>query len=193
MPDFRWNRADIKTVMLLPACLAKEAARAGGADEAWFLDSDGFVTEGASSNAWIVDGAGRLRTHPRSKAILAGVTRATLLDLLTAEGIKLLEEPFRCTEAMAAREAFVTSASGNVMAVQDRRARHRRRTPGRCHATIALKIPSGCRNFPPLSDRSNLRVVETLPSPYFLLNLCKRGGLLFCSLSHIIPAACGSH
>ena len=59
MPDIRWQRCDIKTVMLLPACLAKEAARQDGAREAWFVDSDGFVTEGASSNAWIVDAIGR--------------------------------------------------------------------------------------------------------------------------------------
>ena len=54
MPDIRWRRSDIKTVMLLPACLAKDAAQREGAREAWFVDDDGFVTEGASSNAWIV-------------------------------------------------------------------------------------------------------------------------------------------
>ena len=58
MPDIRWRRSDIKTVMLLPACLAKDAARREGAREAWFVDADGFVTEGASSNAWIVDAGG---------------------------------------------------------------------------------------------------------------------------------------
>ena len=61
LPDIRWGRSDIKTVMLLPACLAKEAARAAGADEAWLVDRDGFVTEGASSNAWIVDAEGQPR------------------------------------------------------------------------------------------------------------------------------------
>ena len=55
MPDIRWRRCDIKTVMLLPACLAKKAAQREGAREAWLVDGDGFVTEGASSNAWIVD------------------------------------------------------------------------------------------------------------------------------------------
>jgi D-alanine transaminase len=58
LPDNRWGRCDIKTVMLLPACLAKEAAHKDGAREAWFVDGQGFVTEGASSNAWIVDGSG---------------------------------------------------------------------------------------------------------------------------------------
>ena len=80
MPDIRWQRCDIKTVMLLPACLAKEAARKDGAREAWFVDKDGFVTEGASSNAWIVDQSGAVITRPLGADILPGVTRATLLD-----------------------------------------------------------------------------------------------------------------
>jgi D-alanine transaminase len=116
-PDIRWGRSDIKTVMLLPACLAKDAAHAQGAEEAWLVDRDGFVTEGASSNAWIVDTAGNLLTRPASTAILAGVTRATLIDVLHAEGISLTERPFRVSEALAAREAFITSASGTVMPV----------------------------------------------------------------------------
>ena len=85
MPDMRWGRCDIKTVMLLPAALAKEAARKEGAKEAWFVDAEGFVTEGASSNAWIVDGQGRLITRQIDNAILRGVTRTTLIDLLKRE------------------------------------------------------------------------------------------------------------
>jgi D-alanine transaminase len=116
-PDIRWGRSDIKTVMLLPACLAKNAARAAGADEAWFVDRDGYITEGASSNAWIVDAEGRVVTRPASPAILAGVTRATLMDVLRTEGIAVAERPFRLEEALGAREAFITSASGTVMPV----------------------------------------------------------------------------
>src|SRR4029079_10346735 len=81
MPDTRWARCDIKTVMLLPAALAKESARSAGAKEAWFVDENGFVTEGASSNAWIVDKEGRLVTRQIDTAILRGVTRTTLIDL----------------------------------------------------------------------------------------------------------------
>ncbi|HKZ95583.1 MAG TPA: D-amino-acid transaminase [Hyphomicrobiaceae bacterium] len=117
MPDFRWARSDIKTVMLLPACLAKEAARAAGADEAWFVDRQGFVTEGASSNAWILDARDRLVTHPRETTILAGVARATVIDVLAEAGVDLIERPFRVAEALAAREAFITSASATVMPV----------------------------------------------------------------------------
>jgi D-alanine transaminase len=117
MPDPRWDRCDIKTVMLLPAALAKEAARAEGAKEAWFFDADGYVTEGASSNAWIVDGEGRLVTRQVDNAILRGITRTTLIDVLKREGLELVERPFTVAEAKAAREAFVTSATNIVMPV----------------------------------------------------------------------------
>jgi D-alanine transaminase len=117
MPDPRWARCDIKTVMLLPAALAKEAARAEGAKEAWFVDRDGFVTEGASSNAWIVDKEGRLITRAADTAILRGVTRTTLIDVLKREGLELVERPFTVAEAKAAREAFITSATNIVMPV----------------------------------------------------------------------------
>jgi D-alanine transaminase len=75
------------------------------------------VTEGASSNAWIVDAAGTLITRPTGNAILPGVTRRTLLDLLSREKIPLVERPFSVQEALKAREAFITSASGTVMPV----------------------------------------------------------------------------
>jgi len=117
MPDPRWGRCDIKTVMLLPAALAKEAARADGAKEAWFVDADGFVTEGASSNAWIVDRQGRLVTRAVDNRILRGITRTTLIDVLRKEGVELIERPFTVEEAKAAREAFITSATNTVMPV----------------------------------------------------------------------------
>ena len=117
MPDIRWGRCDIKTVMLLPASLAKEAARAEGAKEAWFYDEKNRVTEGGSSNAWIVDQAGRLITRQIDNDILRGVTRTTLVDLLAREKIELIERPFTVAEAKAAREAFVTSATSILMPV----------------------------------------------------------------------------
>jgi D-alanine transaminase len=115
--DMRWARRDIKTVMLLPAALAKEAAKDEGAQEAWFVDAEGYISEGASSNAWIVDAQGALITHPVSHDILRGVTRTTLLDLLKRENIPCLERRFTIAEAKAAREAFLTSATNGVMPV----------------------------------------------------------------------------
>lgn len=115
--DIRWVRCDIKTVMLLPACLAKDVARAEGAREAWLVDRNGFITEGASSNAWIVSAEGTVITRQIAPAILAGVTRATLIDLLTEEDLPFEERPFRIEEARKAREAFITSATNTVMPV----------------------------------------------------------------------------
>ncbi len=117
VPDNRWDRCDIKTVMLLPASLAKQAAHAEGAKEAWFVDATGRVTEGASSNAWIVDREGRLITRPAGNEILCGVTRNTLIDLIAREGLLLEERAFTVVEAKAAREAFITSAGNTVMPV----------------------------------------------------------------------------
>ena len=117
LPDNRWGRCDIKTVMLLPACLAKEQARCKGATEAWFYDNDGLITEGASSNAWIVDRSGHLRTRALGNNLLPGITRSVLLELIRAEGVELQERPFSPPEAKSASEAFITSATNTVMPV----------------------------------------------------------------------------
>ncbi len=117
MPEARWNRCDLKTVMLLPSVLAKDAAKAEGAGEAWFVDPAGFVTEGASSNAWIITAAGELVTRPIGHDILAGVTRATLMDVATQLQLKVTERTFTVSEALAAKEAFLTSASNILMPV----------------------------------------------------------------------------
>jgi D-alanine transaminase len=117
LPDIRWGRCDIKTVMLLPACLAKEQARAGGATEAWLVDANGYITEGASSNAWIIDSDGQLVTRSLGPELLPGVTRATAMDVVRNEDLKIIERPFTPQEAYQAREAFVTSASNVVMPV----------------------------------------------------------------------------
>jgi D-alanine transaminase len=117
LPDNRWNRCDIKTVMLLPAILAKDAARREGAREAWFLDSSGAITEGASSNAWIVTADGTLVTRHLDQEILPGITRATVMDIAKAEGLKIEERAFTRAEAFNAKEAFITSATNTVMPV----------------------------------------------------------------------------
>jgi D-alanine transaminase len=116
-PDNRWGRVDIKTVGLLPAVLARQRAIDKGAREAWFVDKDGKVTEGASANAWIVTSAGVLVTHHADHAILRGITRTVVLDVLKAQGLTVEERAFTPEEAYAAREAFVTSATQIVMPV----------------------------------------------------------------------------
>jgi D-alanine transaminase len=116
-PDERWARRDIKTTQLLPSLLAKTAAKRAGAAEAWLVDDDGFVTEGGSTNGWIVDAAGTLITRPLSQDILPGVTRAVVLAAARAAGLAVEERKFTVAEALAAREAFLTSASGAAVPV----------------------------------------------------------------------------
>ncbi len=94
MPDIRWGRCDIKSTALLPNVLAKQLAREAGAYEAWLVDEDGNVTEGSSSNAWIVTSKGELVTRSTDEAILAGVTRRTVHDLAKEEGLRLVERKF---------------------------------------------------------------------------------------------------
>ena len=117
VPDERWGRPDIKSTALLPNVLAKQAAKARGAGEAWLVGADGLITEGASTNAWIVTEDDRVITHPADRAILKGVTRTTLLGVLAAEGLTLEERAFSPEEAHAAREAFVTGATTLVTPV----------------------------------------------------------------------------
>ena len=117
VPDQRWARCDIKTIGLLPNCLGKQQAAESGAYEAWQVDDDGFVTEGTSSNAWIVKTDGRLVTRHLGSEILHGVTRRTILAIAAEEGIALDERPFAVDEARTAAEAFVTSATSFVTPV----------------------------------------------------------------------------
>src|ERR1700742_2938330 len=104
-PDQRWARRDIKTVQLLPNLLAKTEARKAGAYEAWFVDNEGFVTEGASTNAWIVDNDNHV------------VTRRVILEAAAAAGMPITERKFTVEEALKAKEAFLSSASGAAIPV----------------------------------------------------------------------------
>ena len=117
VPDNRWARVDIKAISLLPNVLAKQAAREQGAREAWFVDAQGRVTEGSSSNAWIVTRDGKVVTRQADHGILKGITRTVVLAAIAAQGLKLEERAFTLDEAHAAREAFITSASQIVLPV----------------------------------------------------------------------------
>lgn len=117
IPDIRWKRCDIKSVSLLPNILGKQAAHRAGAFEAWQINEEGFVTEGTSTNAWIVDAEGRLCTPPIDEQILSGITRRRILKLAEREGIDFSERYFTLKEAQSAREAFITSTTTLVLPV----------------------------------------------------------------------------
>ncbi len=117
LPDNRWERVDIKSIGLLPNAIAKQRAKEAGAREAWFVDEDGFVTEGASTTAWIVTNDGALVTRPNGRDILPGVTRLTATEVAGQLGLKVEERKFTVAEAKRAREAFMTAASTVVMPI----------------------------------------------------------------------------
>lgn len=115
--DQRWARCDIKSVSLLPNILAKQQAREAGAYEAWQVDPDGKVTEGTSTNAWIVTDGDEVVTHEATNAILNGVTRLGLMAVIERAGLRFVERAFSVEEAKRAREAFLTSTTALVLAV----------------------------------------------------------------------------
>jgi D-alanine transaminase len=116
-PDLRWKRADIKSISLLPNVLARQLAKESGAYEAWLIDAAGMVTEGAASNAWIITESGTIVTRELDHAILRGITRTTLLEIIKAQGLSVEERKFSLDEALKAREAFITAATALIMPV----------------------------------------------------------------------------
>jgi D-alanine transaminase len=117
IPDIRWQRCDIKSLALLPNVLGKQRAVEQGAYEAWQVDAHGFVTEGTTTNAWIVTTGGRLVTRPLGNEILAGIVRRSLLGLIDGLADGFEQRPFSLAEARAAREAFLTSSSGFLLPI----------------------------------------------------------------------------
>ncbi len=116
VPDWRWERRDIKTVQLLYPSMAKMEAMRRGADDAWLVE-DGFVTEGSAATAHIVKTDGTLVTRGLSHALLHGITRASIIDLARDAGIKVEERSFTVEEAKGAAEAFITSATNFATSV----------------------------------------------------------------------------
>ncbi len=116
-PDERWARCDIKSTGLLANVLAKQSARNAGAHEAWLLDADGNITEGTSTNAWIVTKAGTLVTRQLDARILGGVTRLALLECARSTELQVEERAFSRSEAMNAAEAFSSASTVGALPV----------------------------------------------------------------------------
>lgn len=117
VPDNRWERVDIKTIGLLPNVLARQAAKDQGAKEAWFVDQKGYVTEGASCNAWIVTRDNKIVTRPANAGILRGITRTVTIEAAGGQKLDIEERAFTVAEALDAKEAFLTAATQIVMPV----------------------------------------------------------------------------
>ena len=109
--DLRWQRKDIKTTQLLYATLIKTEAHKLGADDAWLIDDDGFVNEGTSNNAYIIDNNNNIITRNLSNKLLPGITRKTIIEVAKKLKLSIEERPFTVKEALESNEAFISSAS----------------------------------------------------------------------------------
>ncbi len=116
-PDNRWNRCDIKSISLLANVLAKQESARQNTREAWLCKTDGTITEGAASNAYIITQEGKLVTHPANHSILGGIVRDVVLEHARKLEVPVEERPFNLHEIQNAAEAFLTSTSANVMPV----------------------------------------------------------------------------
>lgn len=115
--DIRWLRRDIKSVALLPNVLLKNEAAAQGKREAWLLDKEGYVTEGAVSNAYIVDKKGTLITRGEEVCLLSGITRCRLLEIAKEAAIKVELRPFNIDDIKAASEAMLSSSTSHLVPI----------------------------------------------------------------------------
>ena len=116
IPDLRWLRRDIKTTSLLPNVLSKQLAVEKNAFESWLIDN-GNITEGSTSNAWIIKSSNTIITHPANTKILKGVTRDAIIKILKKNNFNVIEKPFNLIEAKNAKEAFITSSTLSVLPV----------------------------------------------------------------------------
>jgi len=115
--DNRWSRPDIKTTQLLPNVLAKTLANKNNAYESIFIDDEGFVTEGSSSNIWVLNKENQLITRNLDGKILSGITRNSISLFAKKNNIAVIEKKFTQIELYNAKEVFLTSASSFIMPI----------------------------------------------------------------------------
>ena len=115
--DNRWSRPDIKTTQLLPNVLAKTLANKNNAYESIFIDDEGFVTEGSSSNIWVLNKENQLITRNLDGKILSGITRNSISLFAKKNNIMVIEKKFTQIELYNAKEVFLTSASSFIMPI----------------------------------------------------------------------------
>jgi len=115
LDDMRWKRCDIKTTQLLYASMAKTEATEKGFDDAWMI-RQGYITEGSSSNAWIIKGK-IIMTRHSDNLILSGITRDVIFKCAKDLGYEVVTKNISLSDAQSANEAFITSATACVMPV----------------------------------------------------------------------------
>ena len=117
--DNRWSRPDIKTTQLLPNVLAKTIANKQGGYESIFIDDEGYVTEGSSSNIWIFNNKNVIITRNIDGKILSGITRKTVAEFAKLNDLKVIEKKFSKEDMLKAKEVFLTSASSFVTPIKE--------------------------------------------------------------------------
>ena len=115
--DLRWKRCDIKTISLLPNVLGKQLAHELGVYELWLINSKKKITEGTTSNAFIILDNEKILTHPKNNFILGGVTRDSVIEVARQNKLELEEKAFTLSQAFSAKEAFLTSTTVGVLPV----------------------------------------------------------------------------
>lgn len=117
LPDLRWNRCDIKSISLLPNVLGKEKANKLGVYEIWQKKKNSEITEGTTSNSFIVNVNNEIQTHPKNNNILGGVTRNLIIELARKNNFVVKEKAFTIKEAYSCQEAFLTSTTVGILPV----------------------------------------------------------------------------
>ena len=115
--DFRWQNCHIKAISLLPNILLRQQAIDKGATES-ILIRDGFATEGAASNLFIVKD-GKLKTPPKGPFLLPGITRDLILELAQANNIPHDESPISRDDLFDADEVWVTSSTKEILPITE--------------------------------------------------------------------------
>lgn len=113
--DIRWQYCNIKAITLLPSVLLRHKAKEQGAKEA-ILFRDGYVTEGAASNVFVVEGD-MVYTPPKTQQVLPGITRDLVVEILANNNINIIEAPVKLTQLLSADEIWITSSTWEIVPV----------------------------------------------------------------------------
>jgi len=113
--DIRWQNCDIKAIILLPSVLLRHKAKEQSAKETILL-RDGYITEGAASNVFIVEGD-KVYTPPKDKHVLPGITRDLVLEILSKNNINTTEAAVKLEQLLRADEIWVTSSTWEIVPV----------------------------------------------------------------------------
>ena len=115
LADIRWQNCNIKAITLLPNSLLKQQAHEAGALEA-LLIRDGYLTEGAASNAYVVLN-GTIYTAPKDEKVLPGITRDVVIEIAQKNTMPLLEQAVTEQQLKQADEIWISSSTKEVVPI----------------------------------------------------------------------------